>query len=126
MNIPHPVPLRPHHGMCLAFFLGKGYSEGFAAHMGAVKESLQSETPVRLTVGTDVICTACPHNNGATCDTKDLVAAYDRAVLSLCGLSEGQTISFGKFRSLVESQILSAGKRRDICGGCEWNGLCGG
>ena len=27
------IPVRPHHGMCLAYFIGKGYSEGFSAHM---------------------------------------------------------------------------------------------
>lgn len=28
------IPLRPHHGMCLAYFKGEGYSNGFTAHMG--------------------------------------------------------------------------------------------
>ena len=23
------IPLRPHHGMCLAYFKGEGYSNGF-------------------------------------------------------------------------------------------------
>ena len=27
------IPLRPHHGMCLAYFKGEGYSGGFTAHM---------------------------------------------------------------------------------------------
>ena len=27
------IPLRPHHGMCLAYFKGEGYSNGFTAHM---------------------------------------------------------------------------------------------
>ena len=26
-------PIRPHHGMCLAFFIGNGYSNEFTAHM---------------------------------------------------------------------------------------------
>ena len=25
------IPLRPHHGMCLAYFKGEGYSNGFTA-----------------------------------------------------------------------------------------------
>lgn len=32
--------LRPHHGMCLAYFEGKGYSEGFTAHMQSMLERL--------------------------------------------------------------------------------------
>lgn len=27
------IPLRPHHGMCLAYFKGEGYSNGFTAHI---------------------------------------------------------------------------------------------
>lgn len=28
------ICLRPHHGMCLAYFEGRGYSREFAEHMG--------------------------------------------------------------------------------------------
>ena len=27
------ICLRPHHGMCLAYFEGKGYSDGFTVNM---------------------------------------------------------------------------------------------
>lgn len=33
--------LRPHHGMCLAYFEGKGYSSSFCVHMGEVLEKLE-------------------------------------------------------------------------------------
>ena len=37
-------PIRPHHGMCLAFFIGNGYSNGFTAHMqGAVTKLIKNE-----------------------------------------------------------------------------------
>lgn len=120
-----PIPLRPHHGMCLAFFVGEGYSEGFAAHMGRVKQRLTDETPVRLTVGTDAICAACPNNSGGVCDKPALVAEYDNRVLRLCGLTDGQALPYGTFRDLVHAHILTAGKRRTICGGCQWDALCG-
>ena len=125
MNDAKPVSLRPHHGMCLAFFVGEGYSEGFAAHMGAVKQSLAEDTPVRLTVSADTICTACPNNRGGVCDKPALVAGYDRAVLDLCGLADGQVLPYGVFRAQVETHILAAGRRREICGGCQWDALCG-
>ena len=32
--------IRPHHGMCLYFFEGKGYSNTFSEHMAQVKEEL--------------------------------------------------------------------------------------
>ena len=40
-----PLPLRAHHGMCLAFFEGKGYSDGFTAHMRDILHSLKGGYP---------------------------------------------------------------------------------
>ena len=56
--------------------------------------------------------------------SQELVASYDRAVLSLCGLGEGDELSFGQFTALVEEHILSQGRRASICGDCQWNALC--
>ena len=118
------LPLRPHHGMCMAYFVGHGYSGGFTAHMGALLASLGPESPVRLVVGTDAVCGACPNNLDGLCDKPELVASYDRAVLSLCGLGEGDELPFGQFTALVEEHILSQGRRASICGDCQWNALC--
>lgn len=118
------VALRPHHGMCMAYFAGYGYSDGFTAHMGALLVSLAPETPVRLTVGTDCVCSACPNNEKGVCNKPELVAGYDRAVLSLCGLREGKRLSFGIFTESVQRRILAPGLRPSICGDCQWNALC--
>ena len=40
MEVTTTYRIRPHHGMCLYFFEGKGYSEGFTKHMAEVKEWL--------------------------------------------------------------------------------------
>ena len=37
------IPVRPHHGMCLAYFIGKGYSEGFSAHMEKMLHILEQD-----------------------------------------------------------------------------------
>lgn len=121
---PNPLPLRPHHGMCMAYFSGHGYSGGFTAHMARLLEDLAPDTPVRLTVGTDAVCGPCPNNHGGLCDKPDLVASWDRAVLDLCGLEEGQVLPFGTFTRRVEERILRPGLRHGICGGCQWNALC--
>ena len=61
-NTDHPhqtdtLPLRPHHGMCLSYFSGKGYSTGFTANMARIKSLLEETDPlVRLTTGMDCIC----------------------------------------------------------------------
>lgn len=110
--------------MCMAYFAGYGYSDGFTAHMGALLASLAPETTVRLTVDTDRVCSACPNNRNGVCEKPELVAAYDNAVLALCGLQAGETLPFGRFTELVQGRILTPGLRPSICGGCQWNDLC--
>ena len=85
------IPLRPHHGMCLAYFKGEGYSNGFTAHMAEMLKIFLEGKKIRLHVDTDEICSACPNNLGGHCETGDKVAEYDNAVLEKCGLKAGQT-----------------------------------
>ena len=108
----------------MAYFIGHGYSGGFSAHMAQLLEELTVDSPVCLTVGTDVVCGPCPNNTGGLCDKPELVAGYDRAVLELCGLEEDQILSFGAFTSRVQEKILSPGLRPGICGNCQWNDIC--
>ena len=54
-------PLRPHHGMCLAFFVGEGYSDGFTANMRGMLEKFLAGAFVRLHAGPDEICRECPN-----------------------------------------------------------------
>lgn len=108
----------------MAYFAGYGYSGGFSAHMARLLEELEPGSPVRLTAGTDAVCGACPHNLGGACEKPDVVEGYDRAVLAYCGLEEGRVLPFGGFTGLVQERILDRGLRPEICGGCQWDGLC--
>ena len=121
-----PLPLRPHHGLCMAFFQGKGYSSGFTSSLAACLDALERDIrkPVMLTVGTDTICAPCPHNVGCVCEAADKVASYDRAVLELCRLQEGTICPFSEFAQLVQQRIIDSGARRAICGNCQWDRLC--
>lgn len=120
-----PLPLRPHHGLCMAFFQGEGYSGGFVAALAArLRELEHSDGPVVLAVETDVVCRACPHNQHGRCDTAEKVAAYDRAVLERCGLAAGTVCTFSQFTRLVQERIIAPGLRQEICGDCQWDGLC--
>lgn len=119
-----PYPLRAHHGMCAAFFRGKGYSDEFTAHMAIVIRRLESNPPVLLSAQTDVICAKCPNNRGGVCDTAEKVLEYDRQVLSLTGLSEGDVMPYAEFRRAVNERILLPGRREEICGDCQWSSLC--
>lgn len=65
--VEKPVfPLRPHHGLCLRFFQGKGYSDGFVANMGAIQSMLKSNPLIRLAPEMDEICRCCPNNQSGT------------------------------------------------------------
>ena len=71
------IPLRPHHGMCLAYFKGEGYSNGFTAHMAEMLKIFLEGKKIRLHVDTDEICSACPNNLGGHCEAGDKVAEYE-------------------------------------------------
>lgn len=116
--------LRAHHGMCLAFFKGKGYSEEFTLHMTRIKNDLENNPNVKIVCETDDICSKCPNNKNSECLSEDKVREYDRDVLRRCNLSEGEIISYDKFKDLVYKNILIPEKREEICGNCQWNELC--
>lgn len=116
--------LRPHHGMCLAYFVGEGYSEGFSAHMAQILAGLTPKTTVVLTLETDAICAKCPNNSHSVCNTAEKVLRYDLAVLEQCGLEADKELAFGRFTDLVQQMILAPGRREKICGDCQWTELC--
>ena len=78
-------PIRPHHGMCLAFFIGNGYSNEFTAHMQEMLDLFTKGADVCLTVKTDEICSACPNNCEGVCEAAEKVKRYDNEVLVECG-----------------------------------------
>lgn len=116
--------LRPHHGMCIEFFKGKGYSEEFTAHMKEVIRELEGNPLIRLSSHADELCSKCPHNREGICKSADKTAGYDREVLIRCGLSDGVLVSYSDFKKAVYDNILLAGKREEICGDCEWSEIC--
>ena len=112
MSFIKNIPLRPHHGMCLAYFKGEGYSDGFSAHMQEMLDIFQKGAKIQL------------HADKGCCSSFSLVEAYDNAVLELCGLENGQIMEFDDFTDVVQKKILASGKRKEICGNCQWNSIC--
>ena len=111
MSFIKNIPLRPHHGMCLAYFKGEGYSNGFSAHMQEMLDIFQKGAKIQLHADTDEICSACPNNEKGCCSSFSLVEAYDNAVLELCGLENGQIMEFDDFTDVVQKKILASGKK---------------
>lgn len=118
------MDLRPHHALCLAFFRGKGYSEDFVKNMVRVKAALEAGERVYLVESRDAVCAACPNWQGDRCATEEKVCRYDRAVLDLCALEPGQTLSYPELRAAADNYILRAGLRETVCGDCQWTEIC--
>lgn len=117
--------LRPHHGLCIAFFVGKGYSPDFTENMTAVIKHLESENPmITLVTGADMICRSCPNCRIGVCISDKKILEYDKAVLAFCGLNSADILRWKDFRDLVHDKIIHAGFRRTICGNCQWDSLC--
>ena len=55
------IRLRPHHGMCLAYFEGKGYSDDFTVNMQNMLDLFEKGTDVELVAAGDEICKVCPN-----------------------------------------------------------------
>lgn len=120
--------LRPHHGMCLQFYEGKGYSPEFTDHMGSIYLALKRD-PLRSVVlksQTDMICGNCPHNQAGSCDTQEKTLRYDKGVMEACGFSEGEEMPFSEVIGRIRKQVIETGLRHRICGDCSWNDICSG
>lgn len=124
MNVPWPI--RPHHGLCIPNFKGKGYSEAFVRNMTAVAAELKANPAreVMLVLKPDLLCRECPHNQNGCCETAQKVERYDEKCLALCGLSDQTVLSWQEFEQLVERNILKAGNLGEICEDCCWNTFC--
>jgi hypothetical protein len=63
------LSLRPHHALCLQFFIGEGYGDEFVAGMAGVLKSLREnpDQAVLLADGTDRICALSPSVRAAIC-----------------------------------------------------------
>lgn len=116
--------IRPHHGLCLFYFKGKGYSKEFVKNMTYIKSKLADNPLICITNQADVICSKCPNLMEGICNTQDKVTEYDRKVLEKCHLSSGDILPFLTFHNLILDNIIRPRKREEICGNCQWTSLC--
>ena len=116
--------IRAHHGLCICFFRGEGYSSEFVEHMSGVIAELKENPNVLLTDSVDDICQKCPNNEQGVCKTADKVREYDRRVLSYCNLAVGEIIPFAQLQQRVKEYILSPKKRECVCGAGQWSSIC--
>ncbi len=117
------IKLRPHHGLCITFFEGKGYDENFIINMQTVISTLEKNPEVTIVTDTDVVCTACP-NNMVPGNCGDKADKYDSRVLQLCNLNSGDILPWKTFGGLVYEKIIKSGKLRSVCDDCQWADIC--
>lgn len=116
--------LRAHHGICLSFFIGEGYSSSFAENMAKVKRELEKNALICIIDHADVICNKCPKNLNGECESEKTVSNYDKSVLVNCNISKDSVMPYIDFNRLVRENIINKGKRGEICVSCEWDSLC--
>lgn len=118
--------LRPHHGLCLLHFVGKGYDETFIRQMRQIHAHLAQHPDeiILLRCEKDALCHACPNHTDAGCQTQQKVQALDAACLSACRLSEGASLSWACYADLLRTHVLRTGRLEKICRACQWFSLC--
>lgn len=115
--------LRPHHSMCLQFFVGKGYSAPFNRKMSETL-SLPSDTKVTVTFGLDDICGHCPNHPDGKCTSEAHVSEIDSAVASILLWTEGSETTLGEFIARAEQDITRKGLLRKTCRNCSFMEIC--
>lgn len=117
--------IRPHHMLCLQFFEGHGYSDGFVENMQKVKEYLEKENPiVHIHEGVDDICRSCPKNQGKNCINEENVLGHDRRVYSEVKETVGTDNDWDTITKAIKKEIIESGKMPEVCGECTWSSIC--
>lgn len=120
------IKLRPHHGLCIQHFVGKGYSEEFVVEMTNVIQQLEQNelVQIQLTSSADVICKACPHNENGACKSGQKVIDYDNKCLALCELKDGDVLFWSEYKNLIFKSIIACDKLSLVCVDCQWIDIC--
>lgn len=116
--------IRPHHLVCIEFFVGNGYSDEFTSNMRNVIRTLALDPILTSTAKADGVCAKCPNMIDGVCKTCDKVDRYDREVLKAIEVADGETAKYTELQKKVREKIIYSGKRESICGDCEWSELC--
>lgn len=117
--------IRPHHGICFAFYIGKGYSEEFVENMNELQETLKDrDVRIQITKDLDAVCKKCPNSNGKACATQEKVEWLDSRVIKACGFQADQIRSYKEFADTVWEKLIKSGEWKRICNCCSWFSFC--
>lgn len=119
------IRIRPHHSLCIQFFVGEGYSREFVQSMSRVIQILHTENPIiELSDKCDVVCGNCPNNINGNCLAEQKVSDIDKRCLAEYGLAVGDKIRWHDLEILAYQKIIRQHLLPSVCRNCQWNTIC--
>lgn len=120
------VRLRGHHLICLHFFQGEGYEEGFVENLRNVMARMGGGEEIEVVAVADDICCSCPWLVGDRCTSSDKaeeeIRELDNAALDCLGLAAGERILWEEIKNKVN--LVPKAWYSSFCEGCEWERIC--
>lgn len=117
--------LRGHHLICLHFFNGDGYDEGFINNLGAILNCAE-EGGITISSGADDICRCCPYLKESSCqyteNSDEEIRDMDIEALALLSLSIGDKAKWDGIKNTVPEIFQNWYLSR--CAKCDWIDAC--
>lgn len=119
------IKIRPHHLLCLQFYVGRGYNENFVNNLNDIISNLNSNNyEIILVDGNDDICKCCPNLINNVCKDINKVKEYDKNILNLSHLDYKQ-YKYDKVKDIIKRNIIDANINLNIiCKNCCWLTIC--
>jgi len=122
------LEISAHHTLCVHGFRGMGYSDGFVAALSDVVTTLRDEpgTEVRVRVGSDTVCRACPSLGPGGCLRYGMgVVEQDARVAEVLGVQSGDVMPWADLQQKVRDNV-APDDLTALCAGCPWleYGVC--
>ncbi len=118
------ICLRPHHIACIRHFIGNGYDSGFIINMRSIIGRLDSEQTIKIVLGADSLCSACPHNQNGVCAEEKRVRLIDEKCASILGVADGDIVNYFDMSHSMERYMEQNDALKKLCHDCEWLSLC--
>ena len=122
-----PIRIRPHHLLCIQGFQGYGYTIDFISHMERTISFLKSNLfyNLQIVVGSDVLCSQCPHDVDGRCNkgSLDEINKVDRLVIEKANLDLRHIYTISEAFDTVNKN-LNHDHIVSICSGCSWQSKC--
>jgi hypothetical protein len=110
--------------MCTLSFKGLGYNDSFVRNYYGISEIIRSnpDTPIKVTLSLDSICSPCPNNLGNQCKTELKISELDSKHAEILHLKEGEYVPWKEAKIRIKN-YMTIEKFHQACSNCEWKNL---